>query len=241
LSKFSDVLIAYPVEPSTSLQVFAKFIVGKSLLQTMKAGFILYGAGIAQEPEFEEEIAGSYGISVHGFDCTIPANTVLKNNVSFHHWCIGSNPSVLSLNANPNSVADSVGRENTFENNVYSQRSQNKTFLFKTLSETKLLLKHSHIHILKMDIEGYEWKILQDHIINHPKSDDLPDQILVELHTNGANKEAVPSHLTEGKMRQQVNELVLGLWKRGYRCVFKLVNPVDRHCADFTFLRVFKD
>jgi hypothetical protein len=228
------------------LQVLAKFIVGKSQLETMKSKFILYGAGIAEEPEFEEELAGNYGISVHGFDCTIPANTLLKNNVSFHHWCIGSKPRSQVLSSSSSST-DSTNNNNdvsqsAFEQNVYSQRSSNKTFIFKTLSETKLLLKHSHIHILKMDIEGYEWKILQDHIINNQvKSDDLPDQILVEIHTDGANKEAVPSHLTEGKMRKEVNDLVLGLWKRGYRCVFKLQNPVDRHCADFTFLRVYKD
>jgi hypothetical protein len=148
----------------------------------------------------------------------------LKNHVQFHHWCIG--------------------RESHFENNVYSKRNKNMKnwkFLFHSLSETKQLLGHSHIHALKMDIEGFEWEIIQKDIIDNENSMDLPDQLILELHAMGANRKYVPKHLTQEKSRKKVNEIVLALWKKGYRCVFKLINLGDHHCADVTFLRVLKD
>ncbi len=202
-----------------SFQINEKYIVGPKFLQQSQKNMIVYAAGIADDPSFEEAM-GAMNVSVHAFDCTIPSTTQLKNGVEFHHWCIGQNGAT------------------GFENNGYSQRSENKTFQFLTLSETKAKLGHAHIHILKMDIEGFEWDILQHNIIDNPNSHDLPDQILVEIHAIGANKHFVPEYLSRDKTRAKVNALVRGLWSRGYRVVSLIVNPGDRHCADVTFLRV---
>eukprot|EP01040_Poterioochromonas_malhamensis_P011936 gene11936-13022_t len=225
-----DVLVSFPIDEKKAIHVKDKYIVGPNQLESLQKDFILYAAGIANQPEFEEAIAGMFHISVHAFDCTIPSTTILKNNVEFHHWCLGRN-----------SNNDGNNTANSFENNAFSRRSQNKTFVFHTLSQTKEILKHQHIHILKMDIEGFEWDILQKDIIENPNSDDLPDQLLVEVHAVGAAPRFVPFHLTWDKSRRRVNEMVLGMWKRGYRVVYKFDNPVDRHCADLTFLRVYRD
>lgn len=219
-SPLDDILISYPIEPSMAFKVKDKFIVGPATLNRLQEKFILYAAGIAKEPDFEEEMAGHFNVSVFAFDCTIPADTVLKNNVYFHHWCFGRDT------------------DNNFEDNWFSKQSQNRTFVFRSLSETKKILGHHRIHALKMDIEGFEWDILQKDIIDNPNNDDLPDQILIELHAIGARRKYVPYHLTKDKTRRRVNEMVLGMWKRGYRVVFKLANPWDSHCGDFTFLRI---
>jgi hypothetical protein len=92
-----------------------------------------------------------------------------------------------------------------------------------------------------MDIEGFEWDILQNDIIHNSNSMDLPDQLLIEIHAMGANPKYVPKHLTHDKTRRKVNELILGLWKKGYRVVFKIMNLNDHHCADLTFLRIINE
>lgn len=213
---FDEADVSFPVAPEMAIRVKDKYVIGPRLMKNMQEKFIIYAAGIANEPDFEEAM-GALNVSVHAFDCTIPANSQFRN-VHFHHWCLG--------------------RESAFENNIYASHSSNKTFVFKSLSETKKLLGHQHVHILKMDIEGFEWDILRQDIINNENSADLPDQILVEIHTLGANPHFVPQHLTNDKGRAVVNELLLGLWKRGYRIVDRFINPSDRHCSDFTFLRV---
>lgn len=217
-SPFEDVVVAYPLHANFTLRIEDKLVV-KPLNISANHKLLVYGAGIATHPQFEESM-GAFGASVHAFDCTIPATSRFQSHVHFHHWCLG--------------------RASNFSNNAYSRASDSKEFAFQTLSETRRILGHKKVrlNILKMDIEGFEWELLYQEIILATSEDDLPDQLLFELHTKGANPECVPPHLTQDKTKSKVNELFLALWSKGYRVIFKLINPEDSTCADFTLLRI---
>ena len=121
---------------------------------------------------------------------------------------------------------------------TYSQakRQANLTFDFKSLEQIKGELRHSRIDILKMDIEGFEWRVLQS--LLELSDRDLPTQILFELHTEGASPTYVPPSLVRGQTRREVVQLFLNLFDRGYRVVFKQLNVGDHRCADFTLINV---
>jgi hypothetical protein len=220
---FSDVQVAFPLDGSMFMKVKEKTVVGPDYITHRGKEFVMYAAGIDNDASFEEYMSQK-GITVHAFDCTIPADTKLKYKVTFHHWCLGESKA-----------------KTDFENNTYSQQAANKTFVFHTLAETKRLLGHEHIDILKMDIEGFEWELLTSEILSQNfNSTDLPEQIVLELHTEGANPKWVPQHLSSGKTRSWVNAIVLQLWHLGYRVTDKVVNTGDPSCADFNFLRVYR-
>jgi hypothetical protein len=51
--------------------------------------------------------------------------------------------------------------------------SIDKTFQFYPLAEIKSKLGHDHIDMLKMDIEGFEWEILENDILKVNNSSNL--------------------------------------------------------------------
>lgn len=214
-----DIIPSFPLNKSMLFYAHEKTVVGPDYFQAQKSKFIVYAAGIGEGADFEELIAGKYAVSVHAFDCTVPANTTLKNGVHFHHWCLG-------------------GKDQNFEGNSWSTNAKNKTFVFKTLANTMKELGHEHIDLLKMDIEGFEWDLIDTEIFKSKNMVDLPDQIAIELHSQGASQKYVPVHLSKDKTRKFVNDFVLKLWRLGYRVVHKERNMGDPSCAEVTFLRI---
>jgi hypothetical protein len=88
-----------------------------------------------------------------------------------------------------------------------------------------------------MDIEGFEWNFFRDEILN-AKDEDLPEQILFELHTEGANKHCVPPRVISGKTRYAVTKLFYDLYQHGYRVVNMEYNFWDRYCVEFAVIKV---
>lgn len=221
-SPFRDVLISLPLHSelfhSSSVGSEGdKFFVAPLTLQQQGQNCIVYAAGLADDVKFENFMAGSIGCDVHGFDCTVMSSH-FDWNFTFHDTCIG--------------------RRRDFEGSLYSKaKAETKlTFDFNSLDEIRANLGHDHIDILKMDIEGFEWDIL-DELLQLPDSD-LPHQLLFELHTEGANPVFIPPSVVKGKTRKNVNELFEKLYNRGYRVVFKQINPWEPLCCDFTVIRI---
>ena len=155
------------------------------------------------------------GASVYGFDCTDYKRNSYQ--FQFYPWCIGKNTSTFD------------------ESNRYSARVDKTVFM--PLKDIKEKLGHKKIHMLKFDIEGFEWELFENDIL-HADPADLPDQLLFELHTEGANHRWVPEHNVRHKRHHQVNELIYNLWKLGYRCINIEINHSDKHCAEMVFVRL---
>lgn len=161
---------------------------------------IVYAAGLAGSVRFEEAVAKETKCIVHAFDCTLTSARPEWGFLIFHEWCIG--------------------REQSFEGNLYSKSktSANESFIFKSLGKVKRDLGHPRIDLLKMDIEGFEWDLLESSLLDGPNSD-LPRQLLFELHAEGANAEAVPPSIAVGRSKAAVDLLFLNLFDRGYRVI----------------------
>jgi len=182
-------------------------------LKNMHDNYTVYAGGIDGSPQFEESIA-KLGANVFAFDCTNTANpawTLFK----FYSWCIGTETSLE--NTDRPKIADSK---------------------FYSLGTIKQKLGHHKINMLKIDIEGFEWDILQNEIIKG-RDEDLPDQILFELHTEGADPSWVPPNVVANKTIYAVNLLFWELRKRGYQVANKELNNGDNKCAEFVVLRTF--
>ena len=72
---FDDVLVALPLHSSVVHSTDGKggsdkFYVGPNAIRHLGREFIVYGAGIANDPFFEVEMA-RLGAAVYGFDCTV--------------------------------------------------------------------------------------------------------------------------------------------------------------------------
>jgi len=219
---FDDILISLPLHADVfhTSQIGSegdKFFVAPFSLKQQGQKCIVYGAGLANRADFENYMSESVGCDVHGFDCTLLAAQP-QWNFTFHDTCIG--------------------QSHAFDGNSYSmaKRKADLTFEFKGLDTIRTELGHSHIDILKMDIEGFEWDIFVG--LLQLQDLDLPQQLLFELHTEGANPTWVPPSLVKGKTRREVVDLFLRLYDRGYRVVYKEVNIGDPRCADFTLLRI---
>lgn len=88
------------------------------------------------------------GASVFSFDCTVKPNPAWEPLFTFHPWCIG--------------------QKSSFAGNTYVTKEglNEDNLIFKSLSQIRKELGHTHIDIFKFDIEGFEWGLIHDEIIN---------------------------------------------------------------------------
>ncbi len=193
-----------------------KYFVGPMSIASRGADFILYSAGTGGEANFEEYMSRTLNVSVFAFDCT----DVKKSGwttFQFYPWCIGPTKDLANI--------------------VYTKNKETTEFIFKPLAKIKEELKHTSVGMFKFDIEGCEWDILQTDIVEG-KDNDLPEQLLFELHTEGANPHYVPAKIVAGKRRREVVKLLYDLYHRNYRIVHYELNAGDKHCMELSLLRV---
>ena len=196
---FEHVIVAFPVHPllvhmSDGKGAEEKYFIGTDRIRQLGKAYTVYGLGINGQPDFENYMAG-LGSSVYGFDCTDHERPEYK--FEFHPWCLGQNKKSF----------DSGGREQT-----------KGAKIFMPLKDIMSKLGHARLDMLKFDIEGFEWELFEDDLLR-AAPENLPDQLLFELHTEGSGLDGSSRALVNHKRHHQVNELVYRLWLQGYRCV----------------------
>jgi hypothetical protein len=182
--------------------------------QSLKSGAVVYSFGAGTEISFDADLAGLFGCEVHCFDPTpsversfdkvSPGQPVGKGKFTYH--AVGLGP--VSLN-----------REKADELVLEDQKCQ-----VKRLGELATELKHSHVDILKIDIEGGEMAALTDILSSGLLGKLAVKQLLVEFHV-----------LDDDHWSSFVNIINL-LRKQGYLIFRKEFNPADWRCAEFCFL-----
>ena len=188
------------------------------ILSQKKEDCIVYGIGISTDSSFEQRMA-IQNCQVFGFDCTITeeADSVKGKDFTFLPICIGED-----------TASDNLGKTWSITNG----KDANQTRLFQPLSQVMSTLNHTKVDILKFDVEGNEWALM-DSVLAAPF---LPRQLNFELHLMGAYSGAVPPDLVQGKRRKAVNELMLRLMEAGYGVVSLEPNPGDSYCAEITMV-----
>jgi hypothetical protein len=140
-------------------------------VEELKDGCIIYSIGGDNQWDFERDLLQKTPCEIHTFDCTgdisrfqVPAHPRLF----FHHVCL----SATSIKADP--PMDDQGK----------CTGKGMCGDAWTLLEMQQKLNHTRIDLLKIDVEGWEWPLLESWPqLKDPQSNlvTLPMQILVEV------------------------------------------------------------
>lgn len=140
---------------------------------------IIYSIGIGEDVSFDLGLIREFNCSVYGFDPT-PKSIIwvgaqnLPPNFHFHSYGISTIDGIekFYLPANPNYVSGSI----VTNNNINTTNSINVPMRrIKTIMQD---LGHKKIDILKMDIEGAEYDVIEDIL----SSEIAIDQMVIEFH-----------------------------------------------------------
>lgn len=145
----------------------------------LNSASIIYSFGIGEDISFDVMLIEEHKCQVFGFDPTPKSiewinNQQLPSFFTFFDYGIDSKTGHVNFNLpkNKNHISGSVvNHQNVDENNIVSVP-------MKCLKDIANELGHNHINILKMDIEGSEFEVI-DNILS---SSIEIEQILIELH-----------------------------------------------------------
>jgi FkbM family methyltransferase len=139
---------------------------------------IVYSFGIGEDISFDLGLMDLYGVKVHAFDPTPRSiawvgSQKLKPNFIFHSFGVADFDGSASF-LPPNNLSFVSFRMAT----KIDKRDNEYIFPVKKLSSVINELGHDRIDLLKMDVEGAEYEIIED----MRKSGIRPRQVLVEFH-----------------------------------------------------------
>ena len=163
---------------------------------------VVYSFGVGHDVSFDLELIAKFGLTVHAFDpsprClewvkqqSLPSRFVL------HEVGIGKIDGVqlFQAPAMASSVSFSMMRDGHF-------KTQGIELPLSRLSTIMESLNHDHVDLLKLDIEGSEYEVIEDLLLSKLKV----KQLLVEFH-----------HSQRLGDLRETNEAVLKLKGAGYR------------------------
>ncbi len=142
----------------------------------LNASSVVYSIGVGEDISFDRELCEKYGVQLFTFDPTPRSITFMAQQTllpNFHFVPLG--------------IADHNGTANFFPPQHIDHVSH--SFLevstrspiaveVKTLSSLMALNQHTHLSLLKMDIEGAEYQVLDQIFTENVQI----DQLLVEFH-----------------------------------------------------------
>ncbi|XP_005103849.1 methyltransferase-like protein 24 [Aplysia californica] len=170
---------------------------------------VVYSFGVGDDFSFDDAVVKNYGCKVYSFDPSMKMGNKRRGENSFFYQ---------------QGLADS---DRTLPNGWVMSR-------FDTIRAS---LKHikSTIHIVKMDIEEWEWEVLPDLLT----SDSLRNvgQLLIELHQcDGCSKYNPDQHDKEPPRERYVHmlELLSLLYQQHYRIFHRHDNSACRYMDKFT-------
>ena len=163
---------------------------------------IVYSFGVGEDATFDTALIEKFGLTVHAFDPTPKSIEWVKsqgfsNHFVMHEYGIAAFDGTVSFNPpeNPDHISHTLlNRPATKEQAISVQ--------VKQISSIMEALGHERIGILKMDIEGAEYDVIDD----ISQSDIRPQQILVEFH-----------HRFPGISMKKTKEAIERLKLMGYR------------------------
>lgn len=144
---------------------------------------IVYSFGLGDDITFDLELIKNFGCNIYGFDPTPRSmKYILDADLpkEFIFLPIGlANTNKLQTFRKPPQPDYMSFTPDSIHNDL--------TALVLDLTTIMKLFKHDHVDVLKMDIEGAEYGVIQNLLQNKI----YPDQILVEFHDPSLDKEYI--------------------------------------------------
>lgn len=139
---------------------------------------VVYSFGVGDDITFDLELINKYGLSVYAFDPTPKSVKWIQAQelpYKFHFYKYG----LAATDGNGRFIPPKDPRHVSYSLvDRYHTRDIALMLRVKRIGTIMRELGHTHIDILKMDIEGAEYDVIQD----IQESDVRPNQILVEFH-----------------------------------------------------------
>lgn len=139
---------------------------------------IVYSFGVGEDASFDMALIEKYNLTVHAFDPTPKSiewvrTQGLSKRFVMHEYGVAAFDGNVSFNPpeNPEHVSHTLLERPSTKDKAISVPVKRLSTIMKELG-------HSRIDILKMDIEGAEYDVIED----IRKSDMRPQQFLVEFH-----------------------------------------------------------
>jgi FkbM family methyltransferase len=175
---------------------------------------VVYSFGVGEDTSFDIDLIEKYNLIVHAFDPTPKSieyvnRQVLSEKFVMHRYGIAAFDGNISFNPpeNPNHVSHTILYRPSTSTNAISVPVKKLDTIMKELG-------HNDIDILKMDIEGAEYEVIDDIF----KSDIRPKQILVEFH-----------HRFPGVGIKKTKNAIGRLRSMGYQ-LFSISNSKEEYC-----------
>ena len=167
---------------------------------------VVYSLGVGDSIEFDIGLINDHDSNVHAFDPTPYSvdwieHQSIPSKLVFHPWAVSGKDGSMKMTQRINKtgktsdvmwteVTNDTISEEIIEVPVYS------------LPSILRMLNHSSIALLKIDVEGSEYEIIENMLHHHI----LPQQILVEFH-----------HRFDGKSLKMTQDSLKNLQNSGYK------------------------
>ena len=186
-------------------------------LPTLQPGCIIYSLGSAYDFGFENQMVALTPCEVYTFDCTVDPR---------------SDRFPKSLDARIHFYSLCLGKD--------------KPPSYSSLRTITQRFNHSVIHLLKFDVEGFEYQIVESMLATYmdDPSTPLPMQLSFELHhfAIALGPDKLPWTINQamgGLSTGDISVLWTALTDLGYSIVSREDNPKCNVCSEFTVVRSF--
>ena len=182
---------------------FAQWAVDATLLS---ASTTVLSVGLGDDVSFETDLINRFGCSVYGFDPTPASRQYITRNVTDPRfrtfaYAVADHDGTLTFNLPPEASADLVNASAVAD--YGTGRSTVATLPCLTLASARQLCNIETLDILKMDIEGAEYAVLEQALANNWLAG--VSQVLVEFH-----------HFLPGLAPAQTRQAIAALQQAGF-------------------------